>query len=90
MSACEKVIEDIVGALLGETATVQENYYGRELLRNLVRMARCEYAAEIRSTIMMMQDENHADPASREKSKRLAKKIISDIRSKQTKLNFGR
>ena len=90
MNRCELAIDEIIGAFLGGKATVRQQYLLRELLRNLVRTARSEYKAELGETILMLQDDSVVDPASRERSRRAAKKLISNLRSKQTNLDFGR
>jgi hypothetical protein len=90
VNTCDKVIEEIVVGVLGAGATAQENYFLRELLRNLVRMARTEYAAELREIVQSLRDDSPVDPAREATSRRLTTKLMSDLRTKSIRPRLGR
>lgn len=50
-SATDEVIENLIIATLGETASLRQQHLYRENLRSLVRLAKSEQIAEIKSNV---------------------------------------
>lgn len=50
-SATDDVIENLIIATLGETASLRQQHLYRENLRSLVRLAKSEQIAEIKSNV---------------------------------------
>lgn len=50
-SASDDLIENLITATLGETASLRQQHLYRESLRSLVRLAKSEQIAEIKSNV---------------------------------------
>jgi len=85
MHTCEQIIEEIIESMVGADTTTQQSYFIREMLRSLVRMARVEYADELKKAVFLLQSNPYSDFSAEESSERMTKKLLKDLQSRPSR-----
>jgi hypothetical protein len=83
----EQMIEKIVAAVIGPVPAPRQAYYLREALHHLVRLAQCEQALDAKRCSALASEVPSKSEAQR-KSRAAARKLMTDLRSRQERLNF--
>lgn len=82
----EKVIEEIVGTVMGPTHSRRQTHYLRESLRHLVRVAKSEQRYDVERCVALSVGLPAANDARKQKA--VTRKFLATFLSRQGRLNF--
>ncbi len=86
----DQVIESLIAAMLGEEATLRQQYVFRENLRSLVRLAKAEQVMDIKANVKRLTGAMEAHHARRRaKAVLLAQRLPGILTSAQQQFEFN-
>ena len=87
MQTTDQMIEEMIIAILGQLRSAKQTYYLRNSLQLLTRMAKAEYAVEMKQSVALAVGPAMTAQGKR-KSRVVARKLLATLQSKQARLDF--
>ena len=87
MQGTEKMIEEVVAAMGGESLSARQKYYLKETLRALVRMAKAEHAYDTARSVQTAVG-RASNISEKRECNRITKQLMNRLQSRQFALNF--